>query len=163
MNSRNIYFAVCTLAIPLLGFTQMAYADSFVGKTLKAVYSLTAGACRPSIGKCETGAPVSGDANIYVSTKGRIFDYASNRQGHEVALGQWYTSPQGKPQKWYLQGSRLVHQGEEQLLTQRVIYTLTGGGGCTIRVESKSKHPELRFTTTASVQSCVVVQGLNER
>jgi hypothetical protein len=131
--------------------------------TLKAVYSITAGACRPSINKCESAAASTSDANIYISTKGRLFDYATGKHGQDYALGQTCSGPDGKPEKWYLQGNRLVHQSEQPLLTQRIIYTLTGGGGCTIHVDSKSKHPELRFTTHATVQSCVVVQGLNER
>ena len=162
-NGRQGYLFACTLAAAISIHTSDVHADSFAGKTIKAVYSITAGACRASIGKCESGAPVSADANIYIGTKGRMFDYATGKQGAEIPLGQWYNSPEGKPQKWYLQGNRLVHQGEQPLLTQRVIYTLTGPASCTIHVDSKSKHPELRFTTQASVQSCVVQQGVSER
>ncbi len=152
----SAFVLAATLAAP------SAWAQGLKGKTIKASYSFTSGACRPSINKCEEKPGGAANANIYISSKGRIFDYATGQTGDERASGQWASSANGQ-YRWTLRGNSIVFESDHSLSRQFVTYTMTGGGGCSITVNTKSKHPELIFTTRISVQSCIVADGLVER
>jgi len=150
----TINVALLALAASV-GFRLNEASAQVIGKTIKANYEVWA--CYTGTTSC--GQPIPGNVNIYVGTKGTIFDYARNAQGIEGRLNVPGMGDNGMTTTWRVRGSSLLQVTANAKGNATIIYTVQGN---TCSVSATGSNPE-KSTYHARSLSCTVVNGLSER
>ena len=154
MNFPAVKFALLGFALSL-AIPFHAASAQVIGKTIKANYEVWA--CYTGTTSC--GQPIPGNVNIYVGTKGTIFDYARNAQGIEGRLNVPGPSDNGMTTTWRVRGNSLHQTTANAKGNATIIYTIQGS---TCSVSATGSNPE-KSTYHARSLSCTVVSGLSER
>ena len=144
MAMANSRWTIAVAALTATASFGDAHAQSVLGKTLRG--SQTIGYCTKD--KC---GEVSGNFNVYVSSKGQVFDY-SNSQGGAGTVARLGQSVNGG--KWSVRGNRLILNKAEVI----TIYTVQGS---TCDQSTMSAYKNVTLKTVA--QSCTVIDGQSER
>ena len=135
----------------------------FEGKTLIADFSTTMTACRASSSTCKTGATISAIINVYLSNRGRVFDFASGNKGQSHALGEWFATQNGNRERWRAEKNRLLLDGQFGALTSNLVFEMSDTNQCTIISEPHFADRDVSASNKVQVRSCTVRSGVQER
>lgn len=140
-----------------------AYAQTFVGKTVVARFTMNITLCKPQTG-CERIVSAPANQNSYIGTRGELFDYASNRTGERRRLGEDFVSDNVR-HRWDVEGPNFVWTTTNEVGdTIRIRYRLAGGGRCTVDgdvTKGPRRVGELRVSFDRV--ACRVYEGVRER
>jgi hypothetical protein len=161
--------AICGPALAALAFFALPSAlyaaqSPFSGNTIRAKYFRTTTRCAKIGGECQiTDNRLPRDVLIYISTKGRIFEYGSNNTGDLVQLGKRIEMPSGDSYGWTMQGNVLTRYTilADEFKTRGDVTFTAVGNKCT--VSEKTEMSEFTFRNDIEVQSCEILQGHVER